>query len=322
MKRILVTGAAGFIGTHLVRRLLSEDTEQQIVGIRRSGKLNPSIKKDRFCVYQEWYCDLDNYNSVKPIMDWFKPDVVYHLASKPLIKKDTTNPCGVTIDNVLSTHHLLECCPPQVDFIFTSSAAVYGDKRGYQWNKYEPLTCSPNSPYGASKLACETYIQAYARLKKVKPFIFRLVANVGSHATHGLLLDVVRKLLSPEEKLHLFGERPGSVKPFCHVSDTVEALANYKLFEGPEPAAYFNLSPEDEMSVEEVAEEAMEAIGIHKEINWLGKSSLWEGDNKFVEVFSNKSLDAGWKPKYPTSKEAVRQAAVELAANLTNKGAK
>lgn len=334
MKKILVTGCNGFIGTHLVNRLMREPGQNNILGISRRDQftLGSRGKNRDINTYCTKHCDLTDYAAVKEIMGDFRPNVIYHLAANPLTRADEVRPCSLTADNVLATHHLLECCPSSTNFIFTSSATVYGNgnmpdndyppPHYLDYSSQEIDDYEPTSAYGASKAACELYIEAYARLKEIRPTVFRLVANVGAYASHGLLLDIVHKLLSPDEKLNLLGDCPGSIKPFCHVGDTVEALVNYQNFRDHSSWCQWNLSPNDSMSVLEVAETVMEAIGIRKEIAWGGSSSVWPGDNPVVKVSGDLARNTcGWKPKYPTSKEAVYQAAKELYADLTFTGA-
>lgn len=251
--------------------------------------------------------DLRDWRSVRVLLGAYRPDVILHLAGKATVKEGE-DPSACTAHNTLVTHNLLAHCSAGVRFVFTSSATVYGTC----WDKphAEGDDCRPNSAYGASKVACEWLLQTYGRLGAVKPVVVRLAAQVGLGATHGLLLDLVRKLADGGDNLNLIGHPPGSVKPFTHVRDTAGFLVKLALDSSWEGVV--NVSGEGSLSVKEVAELVMGRVGVVKPVVWLGEGANWPGDDPVVRLNTTRAGLLGWEPKYGTSGEAVRQAAGEL----------
>jgi len=315
--KILVTGVNGFLGSHILRRLRQEDRDMDIVGVSRQSYKHiwdVTLDGDHTQRYQEVYCDLECETMVAALLLRFKPDVIFHIAANPLVKEDERAPCKVSHTNVLATHHLLAYAPQGCRFVYCSSATVYGASLPTFQKWEEGDDTIPNSVYGATKLASEIFVNTLYEQGRVSSLIFRPVANVGAHATHGVVLDLVRKLKSDSPTLELLGESPGSIKPYNHAIDTAEAFV--KLGLNTNFTGVFNISADDEISVEDLAKTLMDATGIRKPITWAGKSSVWRGDQPVVRV-CNKWLKAnGWTPKYPTSKEAVFQAGRELSVLL------
>ncbi len=303
--KVLVTGASGFIGYHLVRGLFMRPDVMTIVGVCRRYEVpidKPIVDRSR--AYHQFYLDLTNDWEVSELFRFYKPDVIFHLAGNSSVKQCEEAPKMAFLSHSYATHLLLKHCPPNCKFIYTSSATVYGDRASPAWMSTELQNPTPTSVYGFEKAKAELQVQAHAGAHA----IFRLVANVGSNATHGLLPDLVRKLKSDRPHLELLGDYPGAVKPFVHVEDTVRALLM-----GLDPCIRdtFNVSS-DTLTVAGVAQIAMSTTKIFKPMVWLGKSQTWKGDNPFVFVSSQKLRNAGWKPECPTSDDAVAKAVKEL----------
>ena len=162
--------------------------------------------------------------------------------------------------------------------------------------------------YGASKVACEDLVRNYTdTYEKVKGYNLRLCATVGPNTTHGLLHDLKAKLRNMHnEELELIGDAPGSCKPFIHMDDVVSAFKHF-LLEDLDPGQY-NITTTDPVTVEEFANIAMDTMGIHKPIKWLGWGANWKGDDTHVK-FNNTStaFRAKWQAAH-TSKEAIAKA--------------
>jgi UDP-glucose 4-epimerase len=312
--RALVTGGTGFIGSHLIRRLTSEPAITGILYTSRKidtstvvARNIPDLFADRYCIAAA-RCDVTYHAEVRDLLDDYRPDVIFHLAGNPSIKCDDPS---MTEDNVMGTHNLLHYCKEGTIFVLASSAAVYGNNArclaGGEETKIEP-----NSVYGASKVASEALVNAYIEMGKIQGISLRLVANVGSGATHGLVKDVVRKLMSSEPTLNLLGYSPGSVKPFVYVKDTAEAFAQAALDGWYNRHRALNLSNEDIISVADVAVLAKEILGINKMIEWSGTAGTWKGDNPVVSVPAWRARLIGWKQRFTSSRDAVAQAIKEL----------
>lgn len=286
--RILVTGATGFIGGRLCKKLA--ELGHKVLGTGRRG-IRKQIHEVGFasdfsnCIV---HCELESYFQVRELMNGFQPEVVFHLAGNPIVKEDPNFPCDITKTNILVTHHLLATCPLNTKFVFASSATVYGDYEGKAFEETD--IPKPTSVYAVTKLASEQLVELYGKQGRVRSVITRLIANCGSGSSHGLVHDILQKLRSPSEYLSLFGNVPGSRKPFIHVDYTIDALINLGLnnYEGT-----FNVSAHSPITVEEVAVIAMTITGIRKPISWLGQGYVWQGDNQVVDVSCKKLSNLG-----------------------------
>lgn len=299
--RVLVTGSAGFLGSHLTARLLGDSRVSHVTAAWHNKKplANLPSLPDRY------WADLRVADHVRVLLKTSRPDVIFHLAGNPLVKDAGPS---MTIDNALTTHFLLEHAPAGCRFVFASSATVYGDTFGRPAR--ECFNPEPTSVYAASKLYCEHLVRTYSQVVGTS---LRLVATVGPHATHGLIPDLVRKLREPGDTIRLFGARPGSVKPFVHVDDVVDAFLLAAFSSDWTDIEFANISNFDSISVEEVAKIGMEVIGVAKRIQWDEKA-VWKGDNPAVSVDSGLARLLGWKPEC-TSTGAVRKAIEQLWAS-------
>lgn len=298
----LVTGATGFIGRHVVKELEKRDGLKVVCAARYKHAQDTETER---------YCDIEEPRHVEKLMKEVQPDIVFHLAANPIVKESFGEPFRIDHTNILATHYLLNWAKPNCRFVYCSSAAVYGSNPR-PFTEFSELL--PMSVYGATKLASEELVRVFGRQGRVHPVIIRPVANVGPGATHGVLLDLLKKLLQPAKTLELLGEQPGTYKPYAHVTDTARGIVELGLagFLG-----VFNLAPDDSISVASLAVELMKAVGIKRPLTWAGNSTNWQGDTPHVYVDSQRAQNAGWKPKYRTSREAVAAAAKELFKELS-----
>lgn len=298
MANILVTGGDGFIGQNLVSELYDQGHNVVVVARRP------------FCRHEHRahvkYCDLTDTNSARYLFyngESSEPciDTIFHLAGNAIVRENSDDPTNISQTNIIGTHNLLAHAPQGCKFIFASSATIYGD--AYGDFAHENAIPTPTSIYGATKVAGEALVNAYTSLGNVHGINLRLIANVGRHSTHGLLHDVIRKLRSDSVELELLGDHPGSYKPYIHVCDTVRGMIKAMEWDN----GTYNIATMVPLSVERVAQIAMEELGITKYIKWLGAAANWKGDNRVVCINTSKSRKNGFRPDLE-SEQAVRQA--------------
>lgn len=255
MPKVIVTGASGFLGKNVCNYL----TDYELIKVYNNTKIEGG-----------WICDLTNKNAVKMLIEKSNPDVIVHCAADPSPKHPEDYEQFIK-NHILSTVNLLENCKPGTKFIYISSVLVFG-------NCFPVM--EPTNLYGACKLSCEHICEVYSKLKNLKVNIIRPSAIVGKGLTHGLLFDIQRKLRSDSETLNLFGNSPGSSKPFVHVNDICEWIKNCIENNITIP---INAFPRDSISVKDIAEIVMRNIGIHKEIVWES-DKVWAGDNNLIDT--------------------------------------
>lgn len=297
---VLVTGAHGFIGRHLVEQLLRLDGVELVVRLSRSAR--PPHHSPRVV---EARCDLNNQPQTALVVDYFAPDVIFHLAGDPVVRRRPEDPLAQTRENALATHSLLDCAPEGCRFVLASTTEVYCHKFGQEAREDWPP--APLSAYGASKAAAELLLTAFTRQERVEGVTVRLGATVGGGATRGLLPDLLRKLKGDSPTLELLGAEPGSRKPYTHVSDSANALLHLGL---AAPAGVYNATTSASLSVADVAAIAMAETGRTKPVVWR-EDGNWVGDNAWVALSSAKAHAWGWAPRH-SGHEAVKTAIKEM----------
>lgn len=315
--RLLICGSSGNIGKEVVRQAIESNRFSEIVGISRIPKPN-GIK--------QYGVDISDYNQVVNFFNYNKFDVVMHLACNP---SNQASELGYDNSyryktNTLGTFNLLECCQQNTKFIYAGSVVVYGNRlfdgvklhnilqNGHLKNS-EMDICFPVSAYASGKLSAELLINAYQSMGKVKGVNLRLCATVGGNIQRGVVADIVKKLKSDAPTLNLLGESPGTIKPYSYLSDTASAFIHAVNYDYPVDLNTFNIVPNNELSIYEVANVVMNTLGIRKDIVWGGESSLWKGDNPVIRCRDNyKKVYLKHFNKYKSSEDAIRRAILDI----------
>ncbi len=304
MMKILVTGGAGFIGSHLVDRLLREGNEVVCIDNFILGSMD-NLKEARdnkfFKIYNQDILDLEQLDKIFSIE---LPDIVYHLAANSDVKEGAVSTSRDLNLTFLTTYNVLECMKKYKinKIVFTSTPAVFG-------NKLEPLieemSPNPESLYGASKLASEFFIKTFSNLYGIKCWIVRLSNIVGERSTHGVIHDFLIKIESNKKELHVLGDG-NQTKPYMYVKDIVDAIIFiYK--NSAERINIYNVGPKDSTKVSEIAQILLQECSTQREIVYGGGKAGWKGDVPFYTYDASKLENLGWKTKY-NSTEAVRVA--------------
>jgi UDP-glucose 4-epimerase len=312
MKRIFLTGGAGFIGSHIVDMLLPKGHEITVYDDLSTGRRADIAQhegKDGFRFVEGSIL----HSGLQRAMHGH--DLVWHLAAGTIMQ----NRSGFDdlLANTIGTFNVLEAaknCEIH-QFMYASTAAAYGDHPGQPLSEgYGPM--APISTYGASKLAAEPFVSAYSHLYGMESWIFRFGNVVGGGMGHGVIHDFVRKLQKDPAKLEIWGDGKGT-KPFFTVEDCIAGmLCCYRgRLEAELPGGRcdtYNLGCDGFTSVDRVAEIVIGEMGLKDVVlSHTGGRQGFPGDVPCVLLSSAKAESYGWKARH-TSDEAVRIAAQRI----------
>ncbi|MEM2092269.1 MAG: NAD-dependent epimerase/dehydratase family protein [Candidatus Bathyarchaeia archaeon] len=313
--RALVTGGAGFIGSHLVDALMEREVEVTVLDNLSGGRLSNIsawLKNPRFRFLMG---DMLNQHDIKEALEGC--EIVFHLAANPDVRVGALNTRIDYEQNILATYNLLEVMRETGEcrrIVFTSTSTVYGEAEKIPTPEdYGPL--KPISLYGASKLACEALISGYSHLFGFKSVICRLANIVGSRSGHGVIYDFINKLMENPNRLEILGDGRQR-KSYLYVRDCVEAMLTAA--EGAKgQVEIYNIGSEDTVDVTSIANIIIEEMGLRNvEIYYTGGvegGRGWRGDVKVMLLDITRIKGLGWRPKL-NSAEAVRQAARDIIA--------
>ncbi|MBN1234634.1 MAG: NAD-dependent epimerase/dehydratase family protein [Methanotrichaceae archaeon] len=293
---ILVTGGAGFIGSHLVERLLQEN-DVTVLDNFSSGRrefIAPHLNNSRFHLLE---ADLFDIRVLEEAVAG--KDMVFHLAANPDVKLGAENTRVHLEQNVLATYNLLEAMRKSgaAKIAFTSTSTVYGEAAKVPTPEdYGPLL--PISLYGASKLACEALISSYCHTFEMQSWIYRFANIVGERGTHGVLVDFIRKLREDPGELEILGSGKQK-KSYLEVKDCVQAMLHC-VHSSDEQINVFNIGSEDSVDVTEIANIVARQMSL-SEVRYRYTGGMdgrgWKGDVKIMLLSIEKIQKSGWRPR-------------------------
>jgi nucleoside-diphosphate-sugar epimerase len=303
---VLVTGSNGFIASNLIKKLQQEDDLDGIYCLNKQSGVSLETAKRGFLGSKtmQVFGNLNNRAFCESMFGSLDIDVIFHFAAKQ------GKTLGAFDENVQATSNLLKYCKRGTRFIYASSSTVYGDL-GIDKVCVETDKTTPTSLYGASKLTGENLVNVVGLAGEVSVLVLRFCAIVGQDANHGLVPDLIRKMGEPGGTVEMFGDYPGSIKPYLHVDQCVNAIMH--LFQGGYTGTY-NVCPDDSVSVCLIAELIRRCMGVEKDFRWLGKESLSVGDNRIVKMSNRKLEQSGFafSLSNQTSILNVRQAVKDI----------
>jgi UDP-glucose 4-epimerase len=310
-----VTGGAGFIGSHVVRRLLDETTAEVVVfdsaTPERAWRLPPPGEAPRLRVVRGDLKDLDRLKAVLPL----GVDAVFHFASNPDIARAASQPDVDFWEGTFLTQNLLEAMRARRAgrIVYASGSGVYGDTGDRPVSEDDPPR--PISTYGASKLACEGLIRAYAHLFGIHGLALRFANVVGPRQTHGVAFDFVRRLRRDPEKLRILGDGKQS-KSYVHVDDVAAAMI-LLLRQGWTGFEVYNVATDDAVTVHEIADLCVaKVVGPGRDVayEYTGGDRGWKGDVPVVRFDTSRLKARGWSAGR-NSREALGDAVDALIAD-------
>lgn len=315
--KVLVTGGAGFIGSHLIETLMVHD-EVVVLDNLSSGRmdnLREFLGKPGFKFVNG---DLKKFEGWDDALDGVT--LVYHLAANPEVRVGEAEPAVHFQENLFATFKLLEAMRKSEhakNIVFASTSTVYGEAAELPTSEnYGPLL--PISTYGASKLGCEVLLSAYANTHEMRALIFRMGNCVGARAQHGAIPDFIKKLKANPYRLEILGDGTQK-KSYVHIQDCISAimLANDQFVKSEKRVDLYNLSSPDQVTVKRIGEIVAEEMGLRGvKMNFTGGvdgGRGWLGDVKLMHLSITKLQRLGWNPEL-NSEAAVRKAAKELLA--------
>jgi len=311
--QILVTGAAGFIGSHLCDRLLSRG--HQVFGIDnlhlgRMRNIDHLAGNSAFRFEQ-----LDCLDAVRRDK-LFKAagfEAVFHLAANSDIAAGNADR-GLDLKlNQLTTTAILEAMHLHKvrRLFFSSTSAVFGEHEKALAEDDGPL--QPISFYGASKMAAEAFISVYSHTLGLRSVVFRFPNVVGERSTHGAIYDFIEKLKKDNDVLIVLGDGR-QTKPYLYVADLIDAIET--AWAQPESAiAVYNAAGEGATSVKNIAEVVIAHFGApDTKIVYAGGARGWPGDVPRFSYNTAKLRGLGWTPRHKSG-AAIRLTVERIKAN-------
>ncbi len=316
--KVVVTGAAGFIGSHLCDTILSAQLSRRVVGVDnlRTGSLK-NLDKQTLSKMELHKLDLARPDLPRDVFS--DAEIVFHLAANPDVRIGESNPSIDYTNNVLATYNLLEALRGsdfQGTLVFTSTSTVYGEPTVIPTPEtYGPLL--PISSYGASKLACESLIVGHAKLFGFKAKLIRLANVVGGRSNHGVIHDFVQKLQADPSRLGVLGDGTQD-KSYLHISDCISGLLLSA--EIRDDTDVFNVGSSQKINVLAIArivihEMNLSGVTIETNTNRTKDGRGWPGDVKTMLLDCNKIRNLGWKCRY-SSATAVRLTTREMIGQV------
>jgi UDP-glucose 4-epimerase len=310
-----IVGGAGFLGSHFTDALLAEPQTRRVTlfdnfSSGREWHYEAHRNDQRLNIVRADAGDLDALIATMAGHDW-----VIHLAANPDIARAQECPDIDFYRGTFLTNNVVEAMRRTGlhRLLYASGSGVYGDA-GDTLLAEDHAPMVPVSPYGASKLASEALIASYCAMFGLRACVLRFGNIVGARQTHGVGFDFLRRLMSEPRRLRILGDGEQR-KPYIHASDVV-AAALCATKRATAPFSVFNVATDDALTVREIAELAVETVGLLRipVFEYSGGARGWRGDVPVVRLDSARVRSLGWFPKR-NSREAMRQSLQELIAD-------
>jgi UDP-glucose 4-epimerase len=313
--KTIVTGGAGFIGSHLVDRLINDGHSVTVIDNMSCGRLeNLKHHKDNKLL-QIQQIDIRDAAAVSDVLAGH--DAVFHLAAHANIRTSLIDHKADLDNNLVGTINILESMVKHKipDLVFASTSAIYGEAT--MRPTPEDYMPTQTSLYGASKLACEAYIEAFTEFAPINFWAYRFSNIIGERCRRGVVWDFVNKLNSNKSEIEILGDGKQS-KEYLYVTDCVDGImTGYQ--KSKNKINIFNLAIEDNRTPNEVADIVVAELNLKNvKRNYSGGSRGWIGDNPIVHLSIEKIKSLGWSPKV-SSLDAIAKTARWTIAETSSK---
>ena len=308
MERAFVTGAAGFIGSNLVDRLLKSGIE--VVGwdnysTGQKAFLAGAFKEPNFSFVQGDNLDL---SALTEAMEG--SDFVFHLAANADVRFGLEHPSKDLQQNTIATFNVLEAMRTNSirRIAFSSTGSVYGEMAVIPTPEDAPFPIQ-TSLYAATKLAGEGLIQAYCEGFGFEGYIFRFVSILGERYSHGHVFDFYRQILHDPEKLRVLGDGTQR-KSYLYILDCISAMLHVILNGTAASAKHrsiiYNLGTNEYCTVKDSISWICGHLGVEPKLEFTGGNRGWVGDNPLIFLETKKIRETGWKPTLTIRDSVVR----------------
>ena len=290
-KRVMVTGGAGFIGSHLVDRLLARQARVIVFDNFSTGFREFLPPREGLSIVEG---DLLKTNDLAPALRGI--DFVFHLAANADVKDSFNEPCRCIEQNLIATQNLLEAMRAAEvrEIAFSSTGSVYGDATIVPTPEDAPFPVQ-TSIYAASKVAAEGLLTSYALGFDFRTWILRFVSILGPRYTHGHVFDFWRKLRHDPTRLEILGDGKQK-KSYLHIEDCMDGILT-AIARARDAINIFNLGHEDWIDVDESVAIIIRTLGVTPNVSYSGGERGWVGDAPRLLLDTARLRSLGWQPR-------------------------
>jgi UDP-glucose 4-epimerase len=294
MRRALITGGAGFIGSTLADRLLEDGVEVAILDDFRTGRhefLTGALERGA----DLFEGDVLDHGALRAAVEGC--DTVFHLQANADVRHGLEHPQRDLEQNTIATSNVLEAmrAAGARRICFSSTGSVYGDARVTPTPEDGPFPIQ-TSLYAASKVAGEGMIGAYAHGFGFTGLVFRFVSVLGERYTHGHVIDFYRALKADPSRLHVLGDGR-QTKSYLYVQDCVDAILTATAHHRDEPGTHiYNLGTDETVTVDDSIATITAQMGVTPQIEKTGGDRGWAGDSPLIHLDTEKIRSLGWAP--------------------------
>ena len=308
MQNIFVTGAAGFIGSNLVDRLLADGktvTGWDNFSTGQEQFIAGAVKQPNFKLIRG-----DNLDLTALTKAMAGCDTVFHLAANADVRFGLNHPRKDLEQNTIATFNVLEAMRANniKRIAFSSTGSTYGEAVIIPTPEDAPFPIQ-TSLYAASKVAGETLIHSYCEGFGFEGYIFRFVSILGERYTHGHVFDFYQQLLDHPEHLRVLGDGTQR-KSYLHVGDCVNAILHVMTagtaLKAKHRVEVYNLGCDEYVQVKDSIGFICGALGLKPKLEYTGGNKGWVGDNPFIFLDTKKIRATGWSSKLTIEQGIVR----------------